>query len=204
MVLRGGTVFGHRLDVTAEALAWGAVTGVRISVLFLACGLYALVVDPDEVLKLARRISYRSALTASLATRLVPVLARDAARMREATRCRPRAPGRLEVLRATLATSLERAVEVAAALEVRGYAAARPPRRAGRRWSRHDVRVAAAAVLVAGAAIAGKLAGGAWVHFEPTVRMALDPATFALCAALVAGGLAPFATAGARLGVARA
>ena len=36
-------------------------------------------VDPDELLKALRRISYRSALTASLATRLVPVLARDAA-----------------------------------------------------------------------------------------------------------------------------
>ena len=35
-------------------------------------------VDPDELLKALRRISYRSALTASLATRLVPVLARDA------------------------------------------------------------------------------------------------------------------------------
>ena len=59
VVFRGGTVFGHRLDVTAEALAWGAVTGVRISVLFLACGLYALVVDPDEVLKLARSDAIR-------------------------------------------------------------------------------------------------------------------------------------------------
>ena len=41
-----------------------------------------------------RRISYRSALTASLATRLVPVLARDASRMSDAARCRPQPPGR--------------------------------------------------------------------------------------------------------------
>ena len=35
-------------------------------------------VDPDELLRMFRRVSYRSALTATLATRLVPVLARDA------------------------------------------------------------------------------------------------------------------------------
>ena len=49
----------------------------------------SVAVDPDALLRLFRRVSYRSALTASLATRLVPVLARDAARMSEAARCRP-------------------------------------------------------------------------------------------------------------------
>src|SRR5690242_21570893 len=50
-------------------------------------------------LRLLRRVSYRSALTAALATRLVPVLARDASRMNEAARCRPHPPGRAAVAR---------------------------------------------------------------------------------------------------------
>ena len=49
----------------------------------------SVAVDPDALLRLFRRVSYRSALTASLATRLVPVLARDATRMSDAARCRP-------------------------------------------------------------------------------------------------------------------
>ena len=35
------------------------------------------------------RLSFRSALTAALATRMIPVLTRDARRMEDARRCRP-------------------------------------------------------------------------------------------------------------------
>ena len=203
VVFRGGTILGHRFDVTAESLAWGAVTAMQICCVFLAFGLFAAAVDPDELLKLMRRISYRSALTGSLATRLVPVIARDAARMGDAARCRPRPPGRLEVTRAALTGALERSVEVAAALEVRGYAAARPPRRARKRWSRHDWRVMFGTVLVAGAAIVASATGTAWIVHDPTLRIALGVPELALIAAIVAGGVLPFAGARARLGVAR-
>jgi energy-coupling factor transporter transmembrane protein EcfT len=205
VVFRGGTLpGGHRLDVTAESLAWGGVSALRLTCLFLAFGLHALVVDPDELLRGLRRVSYRSALTGSLATRLVPVLARDATRMSDASRCRPRPPGRLEVTRAALAGALERAVEVAAALEVRGYAAARPPRRSRRVWSRHDLRVATGTALIAGATAAGLAANVVWLDSEPVVRLATGPATIAVAAVFVVAGALPFAGSSARLGVARA
>ncbi len=56
------------LDVTLEAAVSGAVLGLRAVALVLAASLYAVAVDPDEVLRLFRRISFRSALTATLAT----------------------------------------------------------------------------------------------------------------------------------------
>src|SRR3954468_12958107 len=204
VVFRGGTLLGHRFDVTAESLAWGAVTALQICCVFLAFGLFAGVVDPDELLKLMRRFSYRSALTGSLATRLVPVIARDAARMGDAARCRPHPPGRLEVARAALTGALERSVEVAAALEVRGYAAARPPRRAPQPRSRHDWRVLAGTLLVVGASLWASAAGAAWIVHEPTFRMALGAPELALMAALVGAGVLPFAGARAKLGGARA
>jgi energy-coupling factor transporter transmembrane protein EcfT len=204
VVFRGGTLLGHRFDVTAESLAWGGANALRFSVLVLAFGaLFSAIVDPDELMRLMRRVSYRSALTASLTTRLVPVLARDATRMGDAARCRPRPPGRLEVTRAALTGALERAVEVAAALELRGYASARPPRRSSRPWSRHDLSVAAAALLVAAIAVAGRAAGLAGASFEPTVSLELGPPELALCAAIVVAALLPFAAPRARLGVAR-
>src|SRR3954469_11551953 len=192
VVFRAGTVLGHRFDVTAESLAWGAVTALQICCVFLAFGLFAAVVDPDELLKLMRRFSYRSALTGSLATRLVPVIARDATRMGDAARCRPHPPGRLEVTRAALTGALERSVEVAAALEVRGYSKARPPRRAPQPWSRHDWRVLAGAALVLDAIVWGRATGVAWIVHDPTLRMALGSAEVALMAALVAAGVLPF------------
>src|SRR4051812_29461053 len=203
VVFRGGTILGHRYDVTAESLAWGAVTALQICCVFLAFGLFAAVVDPDELLKLMRRVSYRSALTGSLATRLVPVIARDATRMGDAARCRPRPPGRLEVTRAALTGALERSVEVAAALEVRGYAAARPPRRAARPWSRHDWRVLAGTALILGAVISASAAGVASIVHDPTLRMALGPPELVLMAALAGAGVLPFVGARAKLGVRR-
>src|SRR4051812_35485581 len=202
VVFRGGTLFGHRFDVTAESLAWGGANALRFTVLVLAFGaLFSAIVDPDELMRLMRRVSYRSALTASLTTRLVPVLARDATRMGDAARCRPEAPGRLEVTRAALTGALERAVDVAAALELRGYASARPPRRSSKPWSRHDWSVAAAALLITVIAIGGRLAGVADASFEPTVTLAFGGGEVALCAALVAVALLPFAAPRARLGV---
>src|ERR687892_1738266 len=162
LLVRGGEFLGRRWDVTLEAAAEGVFVGLRIVVLIAALGgLMSAAVDPDQLLKALRRVSYRSALTATLATRLVPVLARDAGRMRDARRCRPEPPGRLAVVRAALAGSLDRAVDVAAALEVRGYALGGRTARTGRPWSRHDLRIAAAALAVA--------AGGD-ARFPPRVR----------------------------------
>jgi energy-coupling factor transport system permease protein len=167
-------------------------------------GLLSAAVDPDELLRLFRRVSYRSALTASLATRLVPILARDATRMTEASRCRAVPAGRVAVARAALSGALDRAVDVAAALEVRGYSRAGRPRRVTRPWSRHDLRVAAAATLIAAAAVAFKVTGAGWVEAYPRLHMALGGPELALCAVLVGGALLPFAGRAARLGVARA
>ncbi len=51
-----------------------AILGLRAIALILCGALYTAAVDPDEVLRLFRRVSFRSALTATLATRMVPVL----------------------------------------------------------------------------------------------------------------------------------
>ena len=94
-------VFGQT-DVTLEATVYGAVLGVRAIALILCGALYTVAVDPDEVLGLFRRFSFHSALTATLATRMVPVLARDARRLAEAQRCRPGPPpSRVQLMRAS-------------------------------------------------------------------------------------------------------
>jgi len=203
LLVRGGVVLGRRVDVTFEALAAGAVAGLRVVAVIVPLGLLSAVVDPDELLRLFRRISYRSALTASLATRLVPVLARDASRMSDASRCRPVAPARLPVARAALSGALERAVDVAAALEVRGYASAGRVRAARRRWSRHDLRVAAAAAAVAVGSLGARIAGVGAMEFYPRLEMPVGPPDLALCLLLLGAAAVPFAGRAARLGVAR-
>jgi energy-coupling factor transport system permease protein len=203
LLVRGGEVLGRRVDITLEATVAGALGGLRVVVIVAALGLLSAAVDPDDLLRLFRRVSYRSALTGALATRLVPVLARDAGRMGDAARCRPHRPSRLAVARAALAGALDRAVDVAAALEVRGYALAGRPAGRQRPWSRHDGRVAAAAAAIAVAAIAGAAADLAPVMTYPTLQVEVGPGALALSAALLLLAAAPFMGRGARLGVAR-
>jgi energy-coupling factor transport system permease protein len=205
LLVRGGTFLGRRWDITLEAVAAGGLAGLRVVAFLMAFGLFSACVDPDELLRLFRRVSYRSALTASLATRLVPVLARDALRMSDAARCRPKPPGRLAVARAALAGALDRAVDVAAALEVRGYSrGGRPARGARRPWSRHDMRVLAAAVLIAASAVGMRVAGFGAVELYPALGVPTGAGEGVLIGLILLSASLPFAGAGARLGVARA
>jgi energy-coupling factor transport system permease protein len=203
VIVRLGELLGHRFDVTLEAVLFGLVAGLRVIVLIAAFGLFNAVVDPDELLRAVRRVSYRSALTASLATRLVPVLVRDATRMNEAARCRARPAPRSAVARAALASALDRAIDVAAALELRGYGSARRPARVRRPWSRHDVRVAVTAGFIVALVVVLRAAGVGEFEPYPSPTMSTGPADLALALALVGAGALPFAGAGARLGVAR-
>lgn len=180
------------------------MAGLRLVVLIVVFGLLTACVDPDEMLRLFRRVSYRSALTAALTTRLAPVLARDALRMSDAARCRAVPAGRGAVARAALAGALDRAVDVAAALEVRGYAAARRPGRVRAPWSRHDWRVATAALAVAAVAVVAKAGGAFAFEAYPRVSAASGPVELALAAALPLAAAAPLLGRSARLGVARA
>ena len=204
VLIRGGELLGRPFDVTLEALAYGAVAGLRVLAIVIVFGLFSATVDPDALLRIFRRFSHRSALTASLATRLVPVLARDAGRMGDAARCRPQPPGRAAVARAALSGALDRAVDLAAALEVRGYATARRPAREATPWSRHDRRVGGATGGAALLAIAGLVVGAGRFDPYPELSLALGLPELLLAGGLLLLAAAPFATPGARLGVARA
>lgn len=183
-----------RLDVTLEAAVYGGILGLRALIVMLCFGLYAAAIDPDEVLRLFRRVSFRSALTASLATRMVPVLARDGRRLADAQRCRPGpAPSRLALVRVTAAGALDRAIDVAAALELRGYGGARRPPRSAAPLSRHDVAVGAAAIVLVTLAVAAEAADPAPFAAYPRLTVAGGGGVWALAAAIVVAALAPFA-----------
>jgi len=202
VVSRGETVLARlgdwpllgRVDVTLEALAAGAVIGLRAAAVMVAFAVYSACVDPDRVLRALRPLAGRSALTAALISRLAPVAAADAARIRDAGRLRGpgAAPvGRGALARRVLAGSLDRAVDVAATLELRGYGLEAPRARQPRARSRHDARFLATGVVVLAAAIAAKVLGAGGFDAYPTVNLGLDPATVALLVLLVVAGLAP-------------
>lgn len=199
---RGVTVLarlGHfpvlgQVNVTAESLAAGAAIGLRAMAVMIAASVYSACVDPDRVLRLLRPLAGRSALTATLISRLVPVAARDATRLREAARLRGPAAapvGHGAFARRLLAGSLDRSVDVAATLELRGYGLTGPRPGRERQRSRYDRRFWFAAALLTGAATAARLAGAGGFDSYPSVEVATDGPTLAVAAGCVFAGLIP-------------
>ncbi len=185
-------------DLTVEAVVYGVVIALKVTIVILIATLASLAVDPDELLRILRRLSFRSALTGSLAVRMIPLLAADSGRLAEAQRTRPGGVmsgvrGRVALLGAILGGSLDRAMDVAATLEVRGFATGGRARRAPRPWSRHDIAFAASALAILALALVGRLAGGASFEAYPSVHMPLSAGTLALGVGLVLAALLPFA-----------
>lgn len=184
------------IDITREAIVYGLVTGLRIAAIFAVCAVYVATVDPDDVLRVMRRRSVRSAMTASLAVRLVPVLLRDGLRMAEARRCRPgRTPRTGAIVRAVFARSLDRASDAALALETRGFALARPSRTVSRGWRRADSAVVTAASLTAVVTIAARATGFAPFTDYPLTAIGMGAVDFAAAIAIAAVATVPLALA---------
>ena len=117
-------------QVTLEEVVAGLVLGARAAAVTLIVMSTLALADPDRLLALASRLAPNSALTASIAARLVPTLRRDAASLSETARlrghrltsgpwrARARSAGALAV--PLVGSSLDRAVDVAEAMAARG------------------------------------------------------------------------------------
>ncbi|TML73540.1 MAG: energy-coupling factor transporter transmembrane protein EcfT [Actinobacteria bacterium] len=141
------------LDVTREELWSGAHGALRFAAVGLAFAVYALVLDHDRLLE-GTRFARRFVLTVVLATRLAPTLDRDARALAEAMRARGievrGVRTRTRLLSPLLAGSLERALNLAEAMEARGYGRGATTRLPRASWSNADrAAVAFAAAVVA-------------------------------------------------------
>jgi energy-coupling factor transporter transmembrane protein EcfT len=184
-------------DITLESLAAGAVIGLRVVAVVLVFAVYSACVDPDRVLRALRPLARRSAMTAGLVTRMVPLAAADGARLREAAALRGPAAepvGRAALARRLVEGSLDRAVDVAATLELRGHSlGVRPQVR--RERSRDDGPLIATGAAITLAAVAARLAGAGGFETYPRIGMDTHAITLGLCVALFALAALPFVRA---------
>lgn len=184
------------LDISAEALAEGGVLALRIAIVFAAFAVLTACVDPDRLMRLARPLARRSALTATVIARLVPLAAADHARVREAAALRGPAAapvGRTALVRRLVAGSLDRAIDVAATLELRGYAGDAPSRAPRAPRAPGDAAFAASGLAALALVVAARAAGVAHYESYPVIAIDTDPATLALAAALPLAALVPLA-----------
>ncbi len=119
--------------ITLEAIVWGLAMSVRLLAVISAVSIFTLTVHPDDVMLLLIkvRLPYKSVLVTSLASRFMPTLMEDVQRISNVQRSRgieldrsslvQRVKGHMMVLVPLLSNSLDRSVQVAEAMESRGF-----------------------------------------------------------------------------------
>jgi energy-coupling factor transport system permease protein len=144
------------LGVTGEELEAALLSALRLAAVGLAFAVYALRLDHDRLVQ-AAGFARRSALTVALATRLVPTLERDGRGLLEALRGRGvevrGVGGHARLLSPLLAGSLERGLNLAEAMEARGYGRPGATRAPSVRRPLDRPALVAAVVLVAAGAL---------------------------------------------------
>jgi len=187
------------LEVTAEELLYGAVSGMRLATAIIATAAFLALSDPDRLQALVSRVAPRSALTVALSARLMPALRADASSLHEALLLRGTAPvpGRRARARQAavlveplVASALDRGVGIAEAMAARGYGGGPftplPEPSAGRA-DRAGVAAGIALLVLAVALAAGLLPYAIYPQADPLATLpaiATAGGIVAVCAAL--------------------
>jgi energy-coupling factor transport system permease protein len=141
-----------QIDITSEELWSAGLNALRLAAVGLAFAAYALLLDHDRLLQ-----GVRFARPAALATRLLPTLERDAAGFLESLRARgvgvTGVRGHAALLSPLLASSLERGLNLAEAMEARGYGRAGRSSLPTQPWRARDLAAVALAVAVVAAGV---------------------------------------------------
>ena len=121
--LLGGVTLGG--VVTAEDMVWGAVRGLRIWALIAIFGAFNALVDHYRLLRMTPRSLFHVGLAVTIAITFVPHVVQSLADIREAQRLRGHrfrgVRSYLALVSPLLASSLEQSIQLAEALDARGY-----------------------------------------------------------------------------------
>jgi energy-coupling factor transporter transmembrane protein EcfT len=181
-------------QITVEEVAYGAGAGMRVAASALAVAAFVRLADPDLLLRALSRVAPRSAMIAALATRMLPALERDAAGIVAAARTRgarmsaPRTAAGL--LGPLLASSLERSLSVAEAMEARGYGGPSRTRAPERGMTRREWTLAGLGASALALVTAALILGVTDFRYYDTLGDAWRPAAMAgagVLTALLAG-----------------
>lgn len=119
--------------ITLEAILYGVGMSLRLLVIISAFAVLTLLIHPDDLMltMVKLKLPYKSVLVTTLSTRFVPTLVGDAARITDVHRSRGleldkggfrrRIKNRSSIIITLLSNSLDRAIQVAEAMESRAF-----------------------------------------------------------------------------------
>ena len=183
---------GGPMSLESAAFGLGAATGVSSAALAVAP--LSAILEPHQLIDALPGPLQRTGAALAGSLNLVPGIARSFVGVREAQRLRGVSGARAGargVLVPVLLTAMESSVELAEAMEARGYGSGPRTRFRPERWSSHDVVTIAAAVLGATAFLAGRATGAAqdWYPFPTLVAPLVSITMVGACALLLVPSL---------------
>ena len=123
--------------ITLEAIVYGAAMALRLLAIISAFAILTFTIHPDDMMlaMIKMKLPYKSVLVTSLSTRFIPTLIDDMERITDVQRSRgleldkgklsQRIRSRSSIVIALLSNSLDRAVQVAEAMESRAFGTGR-------------------------------------------------------------------------------
>lgn len=169
--------------ITLEAIVYGAAMSLRLLAIISAFAILTFTVHPDDMMltMIRMKLPYKSVLVTSLSTRFIPTLIDDMERITDVQRSRgleldkgklsQRIRSRSSIVIALLSNSLDRAVQVAEAMESRAFGSGR-----GRTFYKDikltltDVTTVVFALLPCALGIFMSLSGYGQYQYYPTIQ----------------------------------
>lgn len=184
-----------QLQISIEAICYGAAMGIRLTSLLLIFGVYNEIVDPDRLLVWMGRFAYKSGLMAAMATRLFPAVVRDMANAREVQELRGvdfntgslsvRVRKYAWIYRTVLVSTLEGSWQTAEAMQARAFGSG--PRSCYNRelFRPRDLISLVLSLLALIVSIYSKMQGYGDFHYYPRLGPLLENPMAAVCLGLI-------------------
>lgn len=164
--------------VTLEAIVYGGCMAVTLVSVMLWCKAYSFVMTSDKFIYLFGRIIPQLSLVLSMALRYVPMLKRQAEKVRRAQKAMglyssenrlSRLRSGVRIISVLIGWSLENAVETGKAMKARGYGLKGRSNYSNFRFSKSDFIMILLCLLFWGITLAGAATGSLDFYFYPAI-----------------------------------
>jgi energy-coupling factor transport system permease protein len=166
---------------TLEALVFGGLQGLGLAAIVISVAVIATALEPHQLIDALPAAMHRTGIVLASALNLVPVLARSFTAVADAQRLRGWRPRGIrswgEVLVPVVLTAIEDSLQLAEAMEARGFGSGPRSRYSLSVWTSADLATAGAALLALAVFVAEQSLGRlpAWHAYPSLTAPAVEP-----------------------------
>lgn len=166
------------LDITLEAVLYGLTAALSVFTVIMIFGFTSTILNPDDLLGMLSRFSFRSSLSAALAVRLYPSMVNEAREIKEVQLVRgerlkgggrwSRVKAHMPMLLSLFQGSLDRAASIAESMSARGFGSGRRTRLRRHLFRARDAIIIALSLAMLSVVVITAVTGKGAYSFFPT------------------------------------